>query len=296
MEVLPKLALIVPCYNEEEIIKESAEKLLSILKDLTKNSAVAQDSYICFVDDGSADNTWNLLQDISIENSCIKAIRFACNFGHQNAIMAGMCENSADIYITLDCDMQDDPNKIFEMIQKYKENNVDVVYGVRSSRETDSFLKRITAQMFYRFCSFLGIKSLYDHADYRLVTDKVVNVLRAHKEFNLYLRALIYKYSFKYDIVYYTRLKRIGGTPKYNFIKSFNLAINGITSFSQRPVRIILFLSIITFIISLVIRSEIFFVGGLNLFAIYIVGEYLFANSVEIKNRPKYVISEKTDK
>ena len=198
MNTIPKLALIIPCFNEEEIIEISAQKLLSVLSDLKEKGSVSKDSYICFVDDGSTDNTWDKIQEISRNNNSIQAIRFACNFGHQKAIMAGMCENSADIYITLDCDLQDDIEIIKEMVNKYKENNVDVVYSVRSSREKDGFFKKITAQVFYKFCSFLGIKTLYDSADFRLVTNKVVSVLTQHNEFNLYLRALIYKYSFKY--------------------------------------------------------------------------------------------------
>ena len=292
MSISPKLALIVPCFNEAEII-EISQKLLSVLDDLKEENLVSNDSYICFVDDGSADKTWEKIQELSKNNNSIQAIRFACNFGHQKAIMAGMCENSADIYITLDCDLQDDLNAITEMVKKYKENNADVVYSVRSSREKDGFLKKITAQVFYKFCSFLGIKTLYDSADFRLVSNKVVSVLKQHNEFNLYLRALIYKYSFKYDIVYFERQKRVGGSPKYNFVSSFNLAINGITSFSIRPIRMILILSLLILLISVIKKSEIFFVGGLNLFAIYIVGEYLFANLIETKKRPNYVISEK---
>ena len=293
MEKCPVLAIVVPCYNEEEIIKLTINELSNLLDNLIQSGQVAENSYISFVDDGSRDSTWDILSKEAELHNKVRALRFACNFGHQKAIYAGMCENKADIYITLDCDLQDDISIISEMINKYKKGNLDVVYAVRNDRNNDTYIKRSFAELFYKLSTELGLKSIYNSADFRLVTDKVVTVLRHTKESNLYLRGLIFNYNFKYDIVHFSRKNRIGGEPKYNFTSSFRLAMNGITSLTVKPIRLIGLFAFMMFLLSILFLSKTYFAGSIILLSIYILGEYLFAALIESKKRPDYVIYDK---
>ena len=287
----PVLAIVVPCYNEEEILKKSAETLLDVIKNL--NNKISENSYICFVDDGSSDKTWDILNELMEKSNQIKAIRFACNFGHQKAMMCGMVENEADIYITIDCDLQDDINVISKMVETYLTKDVDVVYGVRNDRSTDSFFKRITAETYYKMMSQIGVKEIPNCADFRLVSKNVVEVLRNYKENDIYLRGLIYSLGFRYEKIYYKRLERIGGTAKYNFERMLNLAGAGITSSTITPVRIILFLGIFVILTGIIKTSSTTLLGGLNLFAIGVVGEYIAKTNMEVRNRPNWIIKEK---
>lgn len=290
---IPTFAIVIPCYNEEQIIKESSEKLLEILNNLISEKKISPESYICVVDDGSTDKTPEILQDMMANTKQIKMIRFACNFGHQKAIMCGMVENDADIYITIDCDLQDDINVIPQMVETYLTKDVEVVYGVRNDRSTDSFMKRITADAYYKIMEQMGVKEIPNCADFRLVSKKVVDVLRNYKENDIYLRGLIYSLGFRYEKIYYKRLERIGGTAKYNFTRMINLASAGITSSTSTPIRIILFLGVLVILAGILKTSSTTLIGGLNLFAIGVVGEYISKINIEVKNRPNWIIKEK---
>lgn len=305
----PTLALISPCYNEEDIIKTSYEKLNNILNNLKNKNKISQESFISFVDDGSRDKTWEYIKELNV-----KGIKLSKNFGHQIAIYAGLIENKADIYITLDVDLQDDLTVIEKMVDEYKKGN-EAVYGVRPDRGSDNFFKKTSAIMFYKLNKFLKMNTIQHHADFRLISDKIVEVLRKNKEINIYLRGIIPNLGFKHSTIEYKRQERIGGTVKYNFIKIINLAIEGITSFSTVPLRIISILGLICFLFaigmslyalyshltekiitgwtSLII--SIYFLGGIQLVAIGVIGEYIGKIYLETKKRPIYIIEEKSN-
>lgn len=287
------LAIVIPCYNEELIVEQTTGKISEVLEKLISDGKVSNDSYICFVDDGSTDKTSEILDKITEENKFVRVIRFLCNFGHQKAILCGMTENEADIYITLDCDLQDDITVIPEMIDKYINGDIDVVYGKRNNRTNDSALKRLTAEMFYKFLSLMGVKTLENSADFRLVSKNVVNVLRQYKETNIYLRGLIFNLGFKYDTVYYKRLLRIGGISKYPIRNMFKLASDGITSTTDFPVRLISICGIVLILLGIIQMSKTVFIGGINLFATGIIGEYITKTHFEAKRRPNWIIREK---
>ena len=292
------LAIIVPCYNEEEIIESSIEELLKVLNNLKDSGKISQDSYISFIDDGCVDSTWEKLVQASKKDKKIRAIKLLCNSGHQNAIYCGMVENDADIYISIDCDLQDDINAIPEMIEKYQLNQVDVVYGVRNDRSSDSFFKKFSAEIYYKLNSIILSPSrkkgcLYNHADFRLVSKNVVKFLKQIKEYNLYLRGLIYNQNFNYDIVYYSRKERKAGLSKYNIFSMTELAISGIVNQTTLPLRLIFILSLLFAAISIFTKSSLFFSSSINLFAIGLLGEYIGRIFIEVQSRPKYTISEK---
>ena len=289
---LPILALVLPCYNEEALAKKSCEILLNFLNKLIEDNIISDKSYISVVDDGSTDKSWEILNTIASEEKKLKLIRFICNFGHQKALFAGMTENDADIYITLYFDLQDDLDVIPEMIEKYKNKNVDIVYGVRNNRDVDPIIKKILAKLYYKLSAFLGIKQMPQCADFRLVTNKVVNFLRNSKETNIYLRGLLYSLNFSYDKVYYRRKERLSGVPKYTFVKLYELAMDGITS-SNNTIRLINIPAVLFLLIAIFTRNEVFFVGSINLFAIVLIGEYITKIYTESKNRPSYILSEK---
>lgn len=295
---LPILAIVVPCYNEELAIEPTSKELLKILNKLKETRLISQDSYISFIDDGSTDLTFKNLTDLSEKEKSIRTIKLLSNSGHQNAIYCGMVENDADIYITIDCDLQDDTNAIYKMVNIYRENAVDVVYGVRKSRNTDTFLKRFLAESYYKLNSFILANSkkngcLYNHADFRLVSKNVVTYLKQIKEHNLYLRGIIYNQNFKHDIVYYDRKSRNEGYSKYSFISMLELALSGIINQTLLPLRCIFVLAFLSFIMWLFNKSSLYFIGFMNLFAIALLGEYLGRIFTEVRNRPKYIISDK---
>lgn len=292
------LAIIVPCYNEEEIIESSIEELLKVLNNLKDSGKISQDSYISFIDDGCTDSTWEKLVQASMKDKNIHAIKLLYNSGQQGAMYCGMVENDADIYITIDCDLQDDINAIPEMVEKYLLNQVDVVYGVRNDRNTDTFFKRVAAEIYYKLNSTIlsisGKKGgLYNHSEFRLVSKNVVKFLKQIKEHNLYLRGLIYNKNFKHEIVYFCRKKRKAGFSKYNIFSLTELAINGIVNQTILPLRLIFAFALIFLIISIFTKSSLFFSSSINLFAIGLLGEYLGKVFVEVQNRPKYTIQDK---
>lgn len=309
----PVLAIITPCLNEEEIIEKSYSELSSVLKTLIEQNKISSESYVCFIDDGSSDKTWALISEVS-KNKDAKGLKLSRNFGHQAAQLAGLTQSEADIFITIDADLQDDTNTIIEMVDKYHRGN-EIVYGVRSDRNSDSFLKRHISQFYYKLAQFLGVNGIYNHADFRLMSKKVVDILKELKECNVYLRGLIPSLGFKSCCVYFSRKKRIAGEAKYNFFSLSALAIDGITSFSVKPLRLITALGFFCFFVAILMSAyslisyfvgkivpgwaslfvSIYFLGGIQLLSIGILGEYIGKIYKETKQRPKFFIEERVD-
>ena len=310
---IPILYLVIPCYNEEPVLKETTKQLKEKMQGLIKKKEISSKSMVMYVNDGSKDGTWELIKNISKKDSLFTGITLSRNRGHQNALLGGLmtAKNYADIVISMDADLQDDINAIDEMISKYKEGN-DIVYGVRSTRKRDSWFKRITAESFYKFMKILGADVVYNHADYRLTSKRVLEEFSNYKEVNLFLRGMFPLVGFKSDVVYYERKERFAGESKYPLIKMLNFAWDGITSFSIKPLRmicnvgfIILFISICIMIYSLVrkltgntidgwtfLTISIWFIGGLQMISVGIIGEYIGKVYSETKHRPRYIISE----
>lgn len=308
-----RLALVCPCYNEEEMLPLSAPRLKALLEDMIAEGKIAPDSFVLFVNDGSRDATWDILRELCEESSLFHALNLAHNVGHQNAIMAGMLKavEKAGAVVTLDVDLQDDIRIIPKMVDAYYEGT-DVVYAVRSSRATDSFLKRFTAEAFYKMQQRLGVKSIYNHADYRFMSARVVRELERYHERNLYLRGIIPMIGYPSRTMEVERLKREAGETKYTLRKMLTLAMDGVTSFSITPIYWILgmggiFLLIavaigIYVLVSLITHSaapgwaslmlSIWFVGGVILLAVGVVGVYVGRVYIEAKHRPRYHIQD----
>ncbi len=312
----PKLYIVVPCYNEEKVLPITAPLFLQKLNSLKENNKISENSRILFVNDGSKDNTWDIITSLSKENEIFCGISLSRNRGHQNALLAGLMEakDKCDITVSIDCDGQDDIDAIDRMIDEYL-GGAEIVYGVRNSRKTDSFFKRFTAHTFYKFMSAMGVETVYDHADYRLVSSRVLNHFSDFKEVNIFLRGMFPLVGFKSTSVYYDRKDRLAGKSHYPLKNMLSLAANGITSLSIKPIHvitalgfIIAFLSFIAIIWSVVITfigksvagwastiSIVCFLGGVQLISIGIIGEYIGKMYLETKARPRYIISEKTD-
>lgn len=307
------LFLVIPCYNEEEVIEETAKRLKEKFKSLKKRKLIHQNSKVMFVNDGSKDKTWDIILDLHKKDSMnFTGLCLSRNRGHQNALLAGLLEakNYADVIISMDADLQDDIHVIEEMLKKY-ENGCDIVYGVRSERKNDSWFKRNSAQIFYKIMKFLGVDVVYNHADYRLTSKKVLNCLGSFKEVNLFLRGIFPLIGFQSDIVYYERFKRFAGKSKYPLKKMLRFAWDGITSFSIKPLHLILNIGILIFIISLMttlyciivkicgftvegwtfLACSIWVVAGVQILFLGIVGEYIGKIYNEAKERPRYIIS-----
>jgi len=309
------LYIVVPCYNEEEVLADTAGQLTQKLQALIEHETVSSDSRILFVDDGSSDNTWGLICNLHGEQgSVISGLRLATNVGHQNAILAGLFSAAplCDITITIDADLQQDINAIDSFLEKYRAGS-DIVYGVRNTRNTDSVFKKATASLFYCIMKALGAKIIKNSADYRLLSKKAILALMQYKETNLFLRGILPLVGYKTDVVYFDVQKRKAGTSKYTFSKMFSLALNGITSFSVKPIRAIMIIGVISFLVSLIIAIvhavlyfmgeietpglttivlSIWALGGLQLVAIGIVGEYIGKTYIETKQRPRYEVWE----
>ncbi len=307
------LFVVIPCYNEEEVIKETTKRLKQKLNYLIKKNIISKESRVMFVNDGSADSTWELIKEIDSKEELFTGITLSRNRGHQNALVAGLltAREYADVVISMDADLQDDINAIDEMLKKYHEGN-EIVYGVRSSRKKDSFFKRFTAQSFYKFMNLMGVDIIYNHADYRLTSKRVLDEFKNYKEVNLFLRGIFPLIGFKSDIVYYERNERFAGKSKYPLKKMLNFAWDGITSFSVKPLRmiaslgfIILFISLIIMIYSIIrkvtnntvdgwtfLNISIWFIGGIQMLSLGIIGEYIGKIYNETKERPRFIISE----
>ena len=308
------LYLVVPCYNEEECLIDSSIVLKEKMNQLIIDNLISKDSKILFVNDGSKDKTWDVIEKLHNEDKIFQGLSLSRNRGHQNACLAGLdyAKDYADMLITIDADLQDDPNTIKDMVIKYLDGN-EVVYGVRSKRKKDSFFKRFTAQSYYKLLKKMGVEIIYNHADYRLMSKRVVTELLKFNEVNLFLRGMIPQIGFKSDVVTYERLERTKGESKYPLKKMLQLAWNGITSFSVKPLKMILnlgifitFVSIICFIVFSVlfltkvlnyelgsyIIMSIFLATGIILIGMGILGEYIGKTLQEVKARPRYIISK----
>ena len=253
MREVPKLAVIVPCYNEEQVLYETTKRLSVVLEDLISKNKIKKDSFILYIDDGSGDNTWSIVKSLTTQNLLVGGVKLSKNKGHQNALLAGMehVEGKCDCLISIDADLQDDIVVIRDMIEKYLDGN-EIVYGVRSNRDSDSFFKKITAEYFYKIMRIFGVELVYNHADYRLISSNVNTCFLKFQETNLFIRGIIPSMGFKTDKVYYSRLDRFAGESKYPLRKMLAFAWDGITSFSVVPLRFITLIGFIIFLGSLV--------------------------------------------
>lgn len=308
-----KFAIVSPCYNEEEILQDSAARLSSLFDDLIAKKKISDDSFILYVNDGSRDKTWTIIQELHSTNNYICGLNLAHNVGHQNAIMAGMmvAKDCTDAVVTIDADLQDDINAIERMIDKYNAGN-DIVYGVKISREGDSFLKRSTAMLFYKIQQSMGVKAVYNHADFRLLSKRALNELALYRERNLYLRGLMPMMGFPSDTVDDVISPRMAGSSKYTLNKMLRLATDGITSFSTKPISLIVSVGAIGMLVSFLmllyvfaswisghvvpgwssIMLSVWFIGSALLLSIGIVGEYIGKIYIEVKQRPLYTIED----
>lgn len=304
---------VLPCYNEEEVLPETIKRLTAKLMQLIADGKASEDSRMLFVDDGSKDKTWSIISQYSEENKYVGGVKLSRNRGHQNALLSGLmtAKEHCDCAISLDADLQDDIEVLDEFIAKY-EQGCEVVYGVRSSRKKDTFFKRSTAQGYYKFMKLLGVDIVYNHADYRLMGSKALDALAEYEEVNLFLRGIVPLIGYRCDYVYYERNERFAGESKYPLKKMLRFAIDGITSFSVKPLKlisnlgiIICVLSFIGFIYALVSLCmgvavsgwasticSIWFLGGLQMLCIGIVGTYVGKIYGEVKRRPRYRIEE----
>jgi len=309
----PSLALIVPCYNEEEAFAACLKELNSVLEGLLQAGTITDESYILFVDDGSRDKTWSLIKQAAEENKFVRGLKLSRNRGQQIAMIAGLAHSDADVTVSIDADLQDDTNCITQMVDKYREG-YDIVYGVRNDRSSDSLLKKVPADCFYRLMSFLGIQQIANHSEYRLLSREVSGGLLKFKENNIYLRGLIPLVGFRSSKVYFRRRKRIAGETKYPLRKLVALAVEAITSFSIMPLRLISALGFFTCFIALIVAIytlfekvyghavtgwasmmiAVLFLGGVQLLSLGVVGEYIGKIYMETKARPKYFIDDTT--
>ena len=307
------LYMVIPCYNEEEVLLETTKRLNEKYNTLISNKVISKKSKVLYVDDGSKDNTWELIENIHNANNTFLGIKLSRNRGHQNALVAGLltAKEYADVVISMDADLQDDINAIDKMLDEYYKGN-EVVYGVRSSRKKDSWFKKTTAQSFYKLMKIMGVDVIYNHADFRLTSKRVLDSFENYKEVNLFLRGIFPLIGYKNSVVYYERDKRFAGESKYPLKKMLSFACDGITSFSIKPLRmilslglIILFVSIAIMIYSLVVKImgevvpgwtfitiSIWFIGGLQMLSIGVIGEYIGKIYNETKQRPRYFIEK----
>lgn len=311
-----KLYLVIPCYNEEEVLYDTAEKLLDKMNSLIERDKISADSRIVFVNDGSKDKTWQMIEELHEQNKIYQGIKLSRNKGHQNALLAGLMtvKSLCDMTISLDADLQDDIDAIDEMVDKYYEG-CDIVYGVRSARETDTFFKKTTAEGFYKVIEAMGAEITYNHADYRLMSRRALDGLESFKEVNLFLRGIVPMIGYKTDIVTYERKERLAGESKYPLKKMLAFAWEGITSLSTKPIKLITGLGVFIFVISIamliyfLVRHymgateigwtstivSIWAIGGLQLLSIGIIGEYIGKIYLETKARPKFIVETYLD-
>lgn len=311
--MMEKLYIVIPCYNEEEVLDKTKTELKKKMNTLIQNKKIDKQSKVIFVNDGSKDKTWDLIQQFYQGDKLFGGINLSRNKGHQNALLAGLLtvKDDADIVISMDADLQDDIDAIDLMIEKRKEG-ADVVYGVRNSRKKDSFFKRTTAQGFYRVMKMLGVDVIYNHADYRLTSRRVLDSLKDYREVNLFLRGIFPLIGFKSDIVYYERKERFAGKSKYPLKKMLNFAWDGITSFSVKPIRlvlnvgvVILFLSFLMILYSVIqkvfgntvdgwtfIVCSLWLLGEIQMLSLGIIGEYIGKIYSETKARPRYLVTD----
>ena len=311
----PRLIIVVPCYNEQEVLPITAPMFLAKIKSLAQAGQITQDSRVMFVNDGSRDDTWNIITRLAEEDEHFIGISQSRNRGHQNAVLAGLmtAKDMCDITISIDCDGQDDINAMDGMVAAYHEG-CEIVYGVRSRRDTDTFFKRFTAESFYKLLNAMGAEVVYNHADYRLISSRALQELAKFREVNIFLRGMVPLVGFKSTSVYYERSERAAGKSHYPLRKMLALAFDGITSLSIKPIKIIFVLGLIVALISFVgiiwavveailgntasgwasTTCIICFLSGVQLISIGVIGEYIGKIYMEVKHRPRYIISEKT--
>jgi len=310
-----RLYMIVPCYNEQTVLPMTAPEFLSKLRSLIETRKLSDDSRILFVNDGSTDDTWKIIKELAANDPHYIGISLSRNRGHQNAVLAGLMEakDLCDISISIDCDGQDDINAMDDMIEQYA-NGYDVVYGVRSKRDTDTFFKRFTAESYYKLLNSMGVEVIFNHADYRLISSRVLQEFANFPEVNLFLRGMIPLVGFPSTQVYYERHERVAGKSHYSLAKMFSLAFDGITSLSIKPIRMITTFGILVTIGSMIailwaiitaltghsvsgwasLMCVICFFGGAILMALGVIGEYIGKAYIEAKRRPRYIINERT--
>ncbi|MBR2653909.1 MAG: glycosyltransferase family 2 protein [Lachnospiraceae bacterium] len=311
----PILYIVIPCYNEEEVLPVTSVMFRDEIRDLIEKDKISSESRVLFVDDGSKDSTWQIISSLALEDPVFTGIRQSRNRGHQSSVLAGLMEakDRADIVISIDCDGQDDVTAMEDMVDAYADG-CDIVYGIRSNRASDTFFKRSSAQLYYKLLNAMGAEVVYNHADYRLTSSKVLQEFANFKEVNLYLRGMFPLVGFKSTSVYYERHERLAGTSHYSLAKMLGLAFDGITSLSIKPIRMIAafgaimsFLSFIGIIWAVVDRFMgntvpgwastvviIFLTCGLQMLSLGVIGEYIGKIYMESKHRPRYIISEKT--
>lgn len=314
MSAGPVIAIVIPCYNEQDALPVSIPKMLEILDVMVADNIVAPESYILCCNDGSKDSTWQTITDLHAKDPRVKGISLAHNRGHQKVLLAGLMtvRNNCDAAVSIDADLQDDPKAIIEMVKRFRQGD-EIVYGVRSSRATDTWFKRTSAHAFYSLQKKMGVETVFDHADYRLMSNNALNLLAEYGEANLFLRGIVPHIGLKTGIVTYERAERVAGESKYPLSKMLSFSIDGITSFSAKPMRIIftigmilLFLDIAVAIWVLIayfrgitihgwasLMLSVWFLGSLILIGLGIIGEYIGKIYIEVKHRPRYAIAEK---
>jgi len=306
------LSIVVPCYNEVEVLPETIRRLLKVLDRLVDKGTIGSENHLWFVDDGSSDGTWELIEESAAGNPRIRGIKLSRNRGHQNALMAGLLNAKGDAIITVDADLQDDVDVIDDMVSEWNGGN-DIVYGVRKTRDTDSFFKRQSSQLYYRLLRLFGVDVIYNHADFRLLSRRAIETLRDYPEVNLFLRGIVRHVGFSSTTVEYDRRERFAGASKYPLKRMVALAIDGVTSFTAVPLRFIAVLGILVFFMSIFMTIWIlyirlfsgeavpgwastviptYFLGGIQLLSIGVLGEYIAKLYFESKRRPRYVIDK----
>ncbi|MBC8586006.1 glycosyltransferase family 2 protein [Youxingia wuxianensis] len=305
------LYLVIPCYNEQEVLPETSSRLKAKMSGMIQSGLISPDSRVLFVDDGSRDSTWELISKYHEQDPLFSGLKLAHNQGHQNALVAGLMQakEHADITISLDADLQDDTDAIDKFIAEYY-NGCDIVYGVRSSRATDTVFKRTTAVGYYRFLKLMGVEIVENHADYRLMSKRALEALARYDEVNLFLRGIVPLIGFRTSVVEYERHERFAGESKYPLKKMLALAMDGITSFSVKPIRLITTLGVIIFLVSVLallylliiklmgwtvagwttVMGSIWALGGIQLLCLGIIGEYIGKVYKEVKHRPRYIV------
>lgn len=306
-----KLFVVVPCYNEEEVLGETSKRMLGLFSKMESDGLITPDSRIVFVDDGSRDRTWSIISELAEREERISGIKLAHNAGHQNALLGGLMtiKDECDCAVSIDADLQDDINVIPEMVKKFSDG-CDIVYGVRNSRESDTFFKRSTALAFYKLIGAMGVETVYNHADFRLMSRRALGALAEYPEQNLFLRGIVPTIGYKTDSVYYDRAERFAGESKYPLKKMLSFAFDGITSFSVKPIRLIWSLGLVIAILAVLaaiyvlvskltghvtsgwssLMISIWFLGGVQLLSVGLIGEYVGKVYKETKQRPRYII------
>ena len=308
-----KLMVVIPCYNEEEVLPETSKRLIAKMQSLMEKGMISADSRVLLVDDGSKDRTWELITQLHKDHELFEGLKLSRNRGHQNALLAGLmtARGRCDVSISMDADLQDDMDAMDRFLEKHEEG-CEIVYGVRNKRDSDTWLKRETALFFYRFMKVLGVDITFNHADYRLMSNRALDALAEFKEVNLFLRGLAPLAGFQSDVVYYDRSERFAGESKYPLKKMLAFAVDGITSFSVKPLRLITGVGILIFIVSLFMLlyaliawlsgktvagwtsmlGSIWLIGGVQLIALGLIGEYIGKIYTEVKRRPRFIVEE----